>query len=88
MIFKQFTYKTINVILLKDAEVLEYNTDLHVLAVYIDLQNNDCSFDCGKLDCSECPFGSSEEPCGSLIINAFKPLYVLQKPRNSNVTTI
>lgn len=88
MIFKQFNYKNINVILLKDADVLENNTDLPVLAVYIDLQNNDCSFNCGELDCSECPFGSSEEPCDSLIINAFKPLYVLQKPRNSDVTTI
>lgn len=88
MIFKQFNYKNINVILFKDADVLEDNTDFHVLAVYMDLQNNAFMFDCGELDCSECLFGSSEEPCGSLIINAFKPLYVLQKPRNSDVTTI
>lgn len=88
MIFKQFNYKNINVILLKDADVLEDYTDLPVLAVYIDLQNNNCMFDCEGLNCLECPFGSSEEPCDSLIINAFKPLYVLQKPRNSNVTTI
>lgn len=88
MIFKQFNYKNINVILLKDIDTLEDNTDLPILSAYIDLQNNTCIFDCGELACSECPFGDNDEPCDSLIFNAFKPLYVLQKPRNSNVTTI
>lgn len=88
MIFKQFNYKDINVRLIKDEDALEDDTDLSVLSVYMDLQNNDCMYDCGNLDCSECPFGDIEEPCSSLIFNAFKHLYVLQKPRNSNVTTV
>lgn len=88
MIFKQFNYKNINVRLIKDEDALEDDTALPVLSVYIDLQNNDCMYDCEKLCCLECPFGHIDEPCSSLIFNAFKHLYVLQKPRNSNVTTI
>lgn len=88
MIFKQFNYKDITVRLLKDADALEDNIDLPVLSVYIDLQNNNYLFDCEGIDCSECPFGHTDEPCDSLIFNAFKHLYVLHKPRNSNVTTL